>query len=59
MEIHQNTPVGVTGCPKAETRAQLYAAALKACHKKKRAKRAACQRAARKRYGPQASRKKR
>ena len=23
LEIHQNTPVGVTGCPKAKTRAQL------------------------------------
>jgi hypothetical protein len=53
LEINQNTPVGVTGCPKARklTRKQKLAAALKACHKKKsKAKRAACQRAARKRY---------
>jgi hypothetical protein len=53
LEIHQNTPVGVTGCPKAKTRAQLYAAALKACHKdKNRAKRKKCEAQARKKYGP-------
>jgi hypothetical protein len=52
LQIHQNTNIAVTGCPKAKTRAQLYAAALKACKKKSRAKRSACQRAARKKYGP-------
>jgi hypothetical protein len=53
LEIHQNTPVGVTGCAKPKTRAQLLAAALKACHKKKgKAKRKACERAARRKYGP-------
>jgi hypothetical protein len=53
LEIHQNTKVGVTGCGKAKTRAQLLKAALKACHQKHtKAKRAECQRAARRRYGP-------
>jgi hypothetical protein len=53
LEIHQNTAVGVTGCAKAKTRAQLYAAALKACHKdKNKAKRKSCESAARKKYGP-------
>jgi hypothetical protein len=52
-EIHQNTPVSVTGCAKAKTRAQLYAAALKACHRKhNKGQRQACERAARKRYAP-------
>jgi hypothetical protein len=51
----QNTKVTVTGCPKAKvlTRAQKLALALKACHKKsKGAKRKACERTARKKYGP-------
>jgi hypothetical protein len=53
LEIHQNTPVNVTGCPKPKTRAQLYTAALKACRKKhSHPQRAACERQARKRYGP-------
>jgi len=52
LEITENQPVGVTGCPKAKTRAQLLAAALKACHKKhNKARRQACERAARKAYG--------
>jgi hypothetical protein len=52
LEIHQNTAVTVTGCPKAKTRAQKLAAALKACHKKhNKAKRASCEKAARKAYG--------
>jgi len=54
MVLHRTTPVGVSGCPKKKTltRAQKLAAALKACrHKNKNhAKRAACERAARKRY---------
>jgi hypothetical protein len=49
-EIHQSTPITVTGCP--PTRAQKLAAALKACNKKHGAKRAACQKAANKKYGP-------
>jgi hypothetical protein len=55
VKIHQNTPLAVTGCPKAKvlTRAQKLALALKACHKKpKGAKRTSCERAARKKYGP-------
>ena len=50
----QNTPVTVTGCPKAKvlTRAQKLALALKACKKKHGAKRVNCERAARKKYGP-------
>jgi len=53
MEIHQNVPVGVTGC-KGLTRAQKLAAALKACHKKHGKKRASCEKAARKAYGARA-----
>ncbi len=52
--IHQNTPIGVTGCAKkkALTRAQKLAAALKACHRDhSKAKRQQCERLARKRYG--------
>jgi hypothetical protein len=54
-QVKQNTPVTVTGCPKTKalTRAQKLALALKACHKKpKGSKRQACERAARKKYGP-------
>jgi hypothetical protein len=53
-QVNQKTPVTVTGCPKAKvlTRAQKLALALKACHKKKGAKRTSCERAARKKYGP-------
>ncbi len=59
LEIAQNTPVGVTGCPKAKSRAQLYAAALKACHKiKKKGKRKECEATARRRYGPPAKKAK-
>jgi hypothetical protein len=55
LEIQQNTPVGVTGCGKAKTRAQLYAAALKACHRKhNKGKRAGCENQARRRYGANA-----
>ncbi len=54
-KISQSTKVTVTGCPKAKTltRAQKFTLALKACHKKpKGSKRQACERAARKKYGP-------
>jgi hypothetical protein len=53
-EIHENTPIGVTGCAKVKTltRAQKLAAALKACKKKAKGKRAACEAATRKKYGP-------
>ena len=52
-EIHQSTPVTVTGCAKAKTltRPQKLAAALKACHKQPKGKRARCETQARKRYG--------
>jgi hypothetical protein len=54
LEIHQSTPVAVTGCAKAKkaTRAQKLGAALKACKKKHGGKRASCERTARKKYGP-------
>jgi hypothetical protein len=53
VEIHQNTAVTVSGCPKAKrTRKQKLAAALKVCRKKHGRKRASCERSARKRYGP-------
>jgi hypothetical protein len=59
LEVHRNTPVGVTGCGKAKTRAQKLKAALKACHKKhNRSKRKACERQAKKRYGPAHKKKK-
>jgi uncharacterized repeat protein (TIGR01451 family) len=48
LEIHQNTPVTVTGC--SPSRAQKLAAALKACTKKTKGKRASCATAARRRY---------
>jgi hypothetical protein len=58
-QVKQNTKIAVTGCtttkskPKALTRAQKLARALRACKKdKSRRKRAACERQARKRYGP-------
>jgi hypothetical protein len=60
VKINESTPVTVTGCPKSKalTRAQKLKAALKACHKKaKGSKRKACERAARKKYGPVVKRK--
>jgi hypothetical protein len=59
IKINESTPVSVTGCAKkkALTRVQKLAAALKACKKKVREKRAACNAAARKEYGPSAKRK--
>jgi hypothetical protein len=58
-KINQSTPISVTGCPKqkALTRAQKLAAALKACKKKAKSKRAACNAFARGRYGPVAKKK--
>jgi hypothetical protein len=46
--IHQSTPIAVTGC--APTRAQKLAAAVKACNKKPKVKRAACQKAAHRKF---------
>ncbi len=61
--IDQSTKIGVTGCPKVKTkaltRAQKLAKALKACRKdRKKAKRASCERAARKKFGAVKSKKK-
>jgi hypothetical protein len=53
--IHESTKIAVTSCPKVKksTRAQLLAAALKACRKKAKGhRRAVCEARARKRYGP-------
>jgi hypothetical protein len=55
MEADYKTVVSVTGCAKAKvlTRAQKLKAALKACRKdRSKAKRAKCETAARKKYGP-------
>jgi hypothetical protein len=60
MPLTRTTKVNVTGCPKAKvlTRAQKLAIALKACHKKpKGAKRKACERQARRKYGPPTKKK--
>jgi hypothetical protein len=51
-EIHDSTPIAINGCKKSkQTRAQKLAAALKACHKKPKSKRAQCAATARKHYG--------
>ncbi len=55
MEADYKTPVSVTGCAKAKalTRAQKLKAALKTCKQdRSKAKRAKCETAARKKYGP-------
>jgi hypothetical protein len=59
--LHQSTPVSVSGCAKkkALTRKQKLAKALKACKRKPKGGRAACSRAAHRRYGVVAKRKKR
>jgi hypothetical protein len=53
MEIHESTPLSVTGCAKAKTptRAQKLTKALQACKKRPKPKRATCQQQARKKYG--------
>jgi uncharacterized repeat protein (TIGR01451 family) len=52
--IKQTTKIGVAGCAKTKalTRAQKLVKALTVCHKKKGAKRAACEKAARRQFGP-------
>jgi hypothetical protein len=55
LEIHQNTPVAISGCAKTKTRAQLLAAALKACRNRHGKKKAACEKAARRKYGAKAN----
>jgi hypothetical protein len=55
--IYQNTKIATTGCKaKPLTRAQKLAAALKACKKKHKAKRAACARTARRHFATTARR---
>ena len=59
--IEQTTKIAVTGCKASKplTRAQKLAEALKACKKdKKKSKRLACEKRARKKYGPKAKAKK-
>jgi len=53
-KINESTKISVTGCAKvaALTRTQKLKKALKACHKKKGARRIGCEKAAQKRYGP-------
>jgi hypothetical protein len=51
IQINQNTPITITGCPKTKTRKQKLQAALKNCHKKPHAKQAACETQARHKYG--------
>lgn len=60
LEINQKTKIAVSGCPKAKklSRAQKLATAMRACKKKSKAKRAACIRQARRRYGSVKARKK-
>jgi hypothetical protein len=58
-EIHQTTPISVTGCKKTLTRSEKLKAALKACHRdKNKGKRAACEKAARRKFGAVKSKKK-
>jgi hypothetical protein len=60
-EIHVDTPVSVNGCAKAKalTRSQELAKALKVCHREKRGERGACEKGARRRFGPIERKKKR
>jgi hypothetical protein len=53
-EIHESTPISVSGCAKTKTlaRAQKLTAALKTYHKKAKNKQTACEKLARKKYGP-------
>jgi DNA-binding beta-propeller fold protein YncE len=54
VKINESTPISVTGCAKKKTltRAQKLTAAMKACHKKAKGKRAACAAKAREQFGP-------
>jgi hypothetical protein len=60
-QLNQTTKITITGCakPKTLTRPEKLKKALKACHKdKSKAKRAKCEKAAHKRYGPVKSKQK-
>jgi hypothetical protein len=52
--IHEDTAISISGCAKVKalTRAQKLQKALKACKKKAKDRRASCEKAARKAYGP-------
>jgi hypothetical protein len=54
LKINQSTKIGITGCAKKKTltRAQKLTAALKACHKKAKQRRARCKQQAHQKYGP-------
>jgi hypothetical protein len=58
VEIHDTTKIAIAGCAKVKalTRAQKLTKALKAC--KGKAKKAKCEKAARKQYGPVKAKKK-
>jgi uncharacterized repeat protein (TIGR01451 family) len=58
LEIKQNTPVGIAGCPKSLTSQQKLKAALAACRHKHGKQRTTCERTARKRYGARKAGKK-
>jgi hypothetical protein len=60
LKINASTKLAVSGCAKkkAATRAQKLTAALKACNKKAKDKRASCETTARHRYGPAGVKKK-
>jgi hypothetical protein len=52
-EIHQTTPISVTGCAKTLTRSEKLKAALKACHRdKSKSKRQVCDQLAHRKFGP-------
>jgi hypothetical protein len=56
--IKRSTLISVSGCPKPLTHKQKLAKAMKACKKKHgQAKRASCERAARKRFTPEKAKK--
>jgi hypothetical protein len=50
-EIHESTPIVVTGCRRTLTRAQKLSQALKACKKKKKSSQVDCEKQARTKYG--------
>jgi hypothetical protein len=57
LEVHQNTLVSITNCPKSLTSQQKLKAAMAACHKKHGKKRTGCEQIARKRYAAKTSTK--
>lgn len=58
--IKQTTKIKLTGCPKAPTKAQLLARALKTCRRDKhKHRRVACEKRARKKYGAKVAGKRR